>query len=262
MPELREVEMALIAEPALPIREAMDEDKLNNLAASMRAQGLIQPITLKPADSGFEIVAGHRRYLAARLNEWTVIRALIYQPEELNTDAAMLAENIFREDVTEAEEALWFTELITVRGWEFEALVKAVGQKEQYVNDRLALLAGDEAVFNALRERKINFSVARELNKIRQAEWIAYYLDLAIRLGMTARAIADARRQIGSNEAATQTGTPAPVANGDKPAVQICGPECVLCGGNKDPYNLEVVHVHKFCKERLEQIWRAATETA
>lgn len=77
MPELRELPMALVDPPALPMRSGMDELALAGLAEDIRANGLIQPIVVKPEDGRFRVVAGHRRYMAHELNRAENIRALI-----------------------------------------------------------------------------------------------------------------------------------------------------------------------------------------
>lgn len=254
MPELREIPVFTIAPPALPVREAMDEQKLEELAESMKAIGLVQPITVKATADGHEIVAGHRRYMAATRLGWEKVRCVVYGPEELQATAAMLAENIHREDLTAAEEALWFTQLQEQHGVDTIGLAKMVGQCQDYVEQRLNLFRGDEMVFNALRAREINFSVARELNRFKDEGQRRYHLDAAVRTGATARMVMKWRTDAELYTPAQITPTEG-TAPQELPPVQPCElPACVICGGSKDQYNLVPVVIHRHCKDHIERV--------
>lgn len=276
MPELRTLALVRIAEPALPIREAMDEQKLAELRDSLIADGLLQPIAVKAvlvcaclntpsmpcphakaAAAGrgeYEIIAGHRRYMAARLAGWAEIPALVFQAGEIAQHAAMLAENIYREDLTTAEEALWFAELMEQKAIDTDGLAALVHQSRDYVEDRLRLLRGDMEIFHALRAREITFSVARELNKCTDAEHRHMLLDVARKGGHSARVVMG---WIANWKAGDATAKSAPVAASDaveQPAVEPYRAACILCDGEHDPYNMDVVHVHKYCRTHLEKI--------
>jgi ParB/RepB/Spo0J family partition protein len=276
MPELRKLDLVRIDEPVLPIREAMDEGKLRELADSMAADGLIQPLSIKvvrdrcgsaehPVGDGpcplctdaperYEIVAGHRRFMAAKLLGWRDIPCILFQPGELAAHSAMLAENIYREDLTTAEEALWFAELMEKENTDTDGLAALVHKSRDYVEDRLRLLRGDMEVFNALRRREIAFSVARELNKCTDEAHRRMLLDVAVKGGHSARVVTTwiANWKAGNAVAAT-----APVESADAqpedstPAFRMA---CMLCDAEHDPYNLEVVYVHKYCRTFLEKL--------
>lgn len=276
MPELRTLDLVRIAEPALPIREAMDEQKLAELRDSLIADGLVQPIAVKAvlrcecaagdgalcehaqaAAAGrgeYEIIAGHRRYMAARLAGWAEIPALIFQAGEIAQHAAMLAENIHREDLTAAEEALWFAELMEQKAIDTDGLAALVHQSRDYVEDRLRLLRGDMEIFHALRARQIGFSVARELNKCTDEAHRRLLLDVAVKGGHSARVVMG---WIANWKAGAATASSTPVESpGPQPeaAVPVYRAACLLCDGDHDPYNMDVVHVHKYCLTHLQKI--------
>ena len=166
----------------------------------------------------------------------------------------MLAENTEREDVTEAEEAIMFAEAQERFKLDEDGLVERFKKGRNYIADRLALLRNDELVFKALQERKINFSVARELNKVNDESTRRYYLDAAIRSGATARTVMSWRQQ---HEAQAPPDPVSPVVEAPATETQpiVVNPiACVLCGGHKDPWNMESVYIHKYELEHIQKL--------
>jgi ParB family chromosome partitioning protein len=260
MPELRNLPLGEIDEPSLPIRIAMSDRKMDDLCDSMSKNGLFQPIGVKPVNGRYEIEFGHRRFLAAGKLRWKTIPALIFQPDELQAGAAMLAENICRENITAAEEALLFAQAQEKFSLDEDGLVNMFRRTSDYIADRLRLLRDDTEVFKALQHRKINFSVARELNKIPDEAQRRYYLDCAIRGGVNARTVMGWRQQYTAS-----LSTPSPTASADPPAAEEQQPSppdlgCFLCGGNRDPWNLESVYIHKYEKEHILKMLKDAAQ--
>lgn len=257
MAELRNVDMQYIIEPALPVRAAMDEEKLAELKQSLAEIGLLQPIILMPSGERYEIEAGHRRFLAARELGWTEIRAVIYQPGEIQHEAAKLHENLFREDITAAEEALFFAELVEKHGYDEERLCKATSRSANYIADRMRLLRGDQNVFTAVMERKIPFAVGRLLNSIEAEPLRRMYLDQAIRSGAPARVVRDWVNHLKVEAIGPVTVQPQDYGNGageDGPAHAM---ECFFCGGWKDTYNLQMVWIHSYCHTQIQAAIKA-----
>src|SRR5713101_1800778 len=138
MTETREINLDLLLEPPLTLRMTMDDEKLHDLAESIKLYGVLQNLVVVPASDlpaefagallvtestvspldavRYEIVAGHRRYLAARLAGLVTVPCKIYEKLEDGKYAVMLAENGFREEVTAAEEGVFFLELAEKQG--------------------------------------------------------------------------------------------------------------------------------------------------
>jgi len=246
MPELVQVALADIDEPLLPIRVAMDDLKLAELQQSMAEIGLIQPVTVIKDDLRFSLGPGHRRFVAAKNLGWKTITALVYEPAEYNEHAAMLAENRHREDLSAAEEAIWFSEVIEKCKLDEEGACKHFNVTPDYLGDRLRLLRQDEEVFKALLARQINFTVARELNKCEDTAHRRYLLDIAVRSGYSARVIADMVRQWRAHQPVQPPTQPAPAPAAPAPVAEPYRVECALCGGGKDPWNLIDVKMHRW----------------
>ena len=204
--ETRHIPLAEIDPPSTPARMAMDDTKLAELRESMRAIGLLQAIGVVARDGRYEIEYGHRRYTCACDLGWITIECRVFHPSELALGAAMLAENIYHEDLTAAEEALLFQEHRELYHLDEQQLCERFKVTPDYLGDRFRLLRGDQRVFDALAARQIKFSVARELNKCEDEAHRRYLLDLAVRCGYPARVVADQVRTVAPRVGATAGG--------------------------------------------------------
>ena len=261
MPETRQVSLAEIDPPSTPARVAMDDTKLAELRESMRKDGLFQAIGVVEDDGRYRIEYGHRRYTCACDLGWATIECKVYKPAEIAQGAAMLAENIYHEQLSAAEEALLFQEHRDLYGLDEAGLCNRFHVSPDYLGDRFRLWRGDKAVFDAVLARRISFAVARELNKCEDEAHRRYLLDVAISTGYSSRVMADHVRQWRSSVSPQQApGSPPPQAEPPAPAPEY-RQECCLCGGYRDPWAMVSVMIHKHELEALqEQIKRAALD--
>jgi ParB family chromosome partitioning protein len=149
-------------------RLTFDQSKLEELAESIRQHGLIQPVTVRPNASGFEIVAGARRFRASQLAELFSIPARIV---ELDDTAAMewqLVENSQRVDVHPYEEAQGFQRLLDMPGYDVAALVLKSGKSASHIYARLSLLQLIPDVAEAFVQERITASHANLLARLPQ----------------------------------------------------------------------------------------------
>jgi ParB/RepB/Spo0J family partition protein len=257
--QLQTIPLDLVADPKLPARENMDQAAMEELKQSMQQMGLLSPIVVVKRGEGFEVVAGHRRTLAARALLWPTIRAMVYPADWTDQSAAMLHENIIRENLNAAQEGVFFTQLLEERKLDEEGLCKLVKRSAQYVASRLELLRKDQEVFQALREGRISFAVARELNRFPEEQIRRYHLDQAIRSGTSSRVVEQWYNEWKSYHVPTPEGGYAAVPSAEAVAVEPSpGIECFMCGGSKDPYNLVSVLIHKWELIEVKRILAAA----
>ena len=141
-------------------RRVFDEAKLLELAASLKAQGLIQPIVARPNADGFEIVAGARRYRAAQLAELSEIPTRVVFLTDEQALEWQLIENSQRVDVHPYEEAQGFQRLLELPGYDVAALAEKTGKSESLVYARLALLQLIPEIAEAFQQERITASHA------------------------------------------------------------------------------------------------------
>ena len=161
---LNEIELSHIEpNPNQPRRE-FDEEALQELAASIREIGIIQPITLrKVADDRYQIIAGERRWRASQLAGLKAIPAYIRTVEDENVMEMALIENIQREDLNAIEIALAYEHLAETTGMTQERISERVGKSRAAVTNYMRLLKLPAQVQMALKNKEIDMGHARAL---------------------------------------------------------------------------------------------------
>lgn len=249
-PEYRRVPLALIDRPELDARIDRDPEKLRELQHDIERRGMIQPMIIVPVGDRFEVVDGFRRYIAATWAGLVTVPCAVYPSKQLATEGIKYAANIFREDMSPAEEAVFFHELYTTEcAQDVDRICSLVGKTRDYVEGRLELLLGDEQVFAALKERKISIGVARELNKLPKEDYRRYYLHLAIQDGATVSVVAgwvvEWKKLYGAPQVEAPATPAAPtviVPAGHDPTL------CVVCRKNDPRFIPELVPIHTHCR--------------
>lgn len=158
-------------------RTRMDEGSLQELAASIKAQGLMQPILVRPlvhnGAGKYEIIAGERRFRAAQLAGLTEVPVLVKDVDDQAAAAMALIENIQREDLNPLEEAQGIHRLITDFSFTHEQAANAVGRSRSAVSNLLRLLNLAKPVQTMLMAGDIDMGHARALLAVDAATQIA-----------------------------------------------------------------------------------------
>jgi len=147
-------------------RKHFDEEKLAELASSIKLHGLLQPIVVRRKDDGFELVAGERRLRAAQLAEIDRLPALVRELEDPLEIA--LIENLQREDLSPLEEAEALAQLIERHGYSHREVADILGKSRPYVSNTLALTRLPGSVKNDIHHdgsavsRELLMAVARQ----------------------------------------------------------------------------------------------------
>jgi ParB family chromosome partitioning protein len=145
-------------------RTKMDDASLDELAASIREQGIMQPILVRPVAGGrFEIIAGERRWRAARIAGLATVPALVRSVPDASALALALIENIQREDLNALEEAHGLQRLIEEFGLTHESAAKAVGRSRSAVSNLLRLTQLAHPVQTYLADGALDMGHARAL---------------------------------------------------------------------------------------------------
>ena len=144
-------------------RKEFDEEKISELAQSIKKNGLIQPLILSIRDNDtYTIVAGERRWRASQEANLKIIPSLLL-PEDLDKDEISLIENIQREDLKISEEAKAYQRLIEKNNYTHENLSKIVGKSRSHITNLLRILNLHEYFFNLLNKGIITMGHARAL---------------------------------------------------------------------------------------------------
>lgn len=169
-------------------RKEFDEAALSELAESIARHGLLQPILVRPLTlGGYEIVAGERRYRAARMAGLTEVPVIIRELSESETMELALIENLQREDLTPLEEALGYEVLINEHGFTQEEVAATVGKSRPAVANALRLLKLPESIAEYLKEDKITAGHARALLTLPTEEIMLQVCEQIIKSNLSVR---------------------------------------------------------------------------
>jgi len=144
-------------------RTVFDGDRIEELAVTIEEHGLLQPIVVRKQGTGYEIIAGERRYRAVRSLGWETIPAIVKEMTDETTASLALIENLQREDLTPIEEAEAYERLLALQDITQEVLARKLGRSQSTIANKLRLLRLPNDVREALKQRTITERHARAL---------------------------------------------------------------------------------------------------
>jgi ParB family transcriptional regulator, chromosome partitioning protein len=195
-------------------RVHFDEESLEELAASIGEIGVLQPILVRPAADGvFELIAGERRWRAARRAGLTVIPAIIRSTDDLGSVERALVENLHRQDLTPLEEAAAYQQLIEDFDLTHEQVATRVGKSRSAVTNTLRLMSLPASIQHLLADGRLSAGHARALLGTPDRAFQEQLARRAVSEGWSVRVLEDAVKMRGSDEA--EEDAPAPVARLD-----------------------------------------------
>ncbi len=168
-------------------RLSFDEQGLQELAASIKEHGIIQPLVLRKLGNKYEIIAGERRYKASQMAGLTTVPAVISNIDDNKSAEVALVENLQRRDLTPIEEARSYKSLLDKGYLTQEELAKKMGLSQSSISNKLRLLNLDESVQQALLEERISERHARALLALTNKDDQKKFLEKTITERLTVR---------------------------------------------------------------------------
>ncbi len=171
-------------------RKQFDREALQALADSIATYGVLQPIIVRPNpnfEGSFEIVAGERRWRAAKMAGLTEIPAVVLDGDDMKIAQVALIENVQREDLNVVEEALGYQTLMDKFDMTQEEVAKQVGKSRPAITNLLRLLDLPEEVLELLRSGELSAGHARALLGLRDPELIPLFAHRAVAKGLSVR---------------------------------------------------------------------------
>ncbi|UCZ53246.1 nucleoid occlusion protein [Bacillus shivajii] len=151
-------------------RTIFQDERIEELAQTIKTHGIIQPIVLRQLEGKYEIIAGERRWRAVTTLGWETIPAVIKTFNDSQTASVALIENLQREGLTSIEEANAYAKLIEIHGLTQESLAQRLGKGQSTIANKLRLLNLPAIVQDALLNRKVTERHARALISLKEQE--------------------------------------------------------------------------------------------
>jgi ParB family chromosome partitioning protein len=191
---LREVDTASIRPNPYQPRERFDEELLNELTESIREVGILQPVLVRPVGDEFELIAGERRWRAARRLGIGRMPALVRESDDVAALEQALVENVHRADLNALEEAAAYQQLIEDFSLTHEAVANRVGRSRTAVTNMLRLLQLPPSVQKHVRDGALSMGHARALLGTPDRALQERLAGQAVREGWSVRAVEEAVR--------------------------------------------------------------------
>ena len=169
-------------------RQDFDEEELQNLSESLATHGILQPLTVRELDSGYyQIIAGERRWRAARLAGITEVPVVIIEADDKKAMELALIENLQRQDLNPVEEALGYQSLMTDFGLTQEETAQRVAKSRPAVANALRLLNLSGEILKKVRNGSLSAGHARALLSIKSEKKQLEAMQKIIALGLSVR---------------------------------------------------------------------------
>ncbi len=176
-------------------RGHFDEEALGALADSIREVGVLQPVLVRPVDGGYELIAGERRWRAARRVGLQMIPALVRETDDATSLQHTLVENLHRDGLNPLEEAAAYQQLIEDFGLTHEAVASQVGKSRTSVTNSLRLLQLPPSIQKLVHEGRLNMGQARALLATPDRTFQEQLARRVVQDDLSVRAVEDAIRE-------------------------------------------------------------------
>lgn len=197
--ELVQVPVGSIRPNSRQPRRRLDGEGIDELAESIRAQGLVQPVVVRTApDGGYELIAGERRWRAARVAGLATVPALVRESDDRDSLLLALVENVAREDLSPVDEARAYAVLMDEFGLALGEVAEQVGRSKPTVSNRVRLLELPDDVLGLVERGQLSEGHARAVLAVPDNEERRRLVRRIVRQGLSVRAAERAARWAGA----------------------------------------------------------------
>lgn len=253
MSEIQKIPLDLIDDPSLAMRSNVRDSAIEDLADDMREVGLVEPIVVRKVGERYEIIAGHRRTLAARMLGWALIEAKVVDVDDAQALKMRFLENESRVDVDPFDQAIFYNQIMDKLGYSFAELAKTINRSETFVRDRVAILSFPIYLMKAVKDRAISLAAAHWLNKITDETTRFSYVGYAVSSGITANRAMQWQKnwELGNLPREPVKFEETNFATGEKN--EIYKLPCIICGQEDVMGNFRLYEVHEECRRAIER---------
>lgn len=253
----RQISLNLIDVPTQADRISIDPVTVRELALSIQNQGLLQPIVLNQNSERFDIIAGHRRFLAVQSLGLDKIDARVVQFSEADVSLARATENLQRENLSPVEEAKIYARMINDLKLTYEQIAEKTGRSPGTVRRRMDVIRMPESFQAALHNKKVSLTVAEELWSCPDNDYREYLLEMACDHGITQAVarqwVADYKKSQRNSPGGNDTGGSLQSVAENQPIYRSCD----LCAG---PVDLAKVQELRICPTCYKQFLKIMSE--
>ena len=257
MPKIQNIPLNKIDLPEKEARVEITREGLDELKESLEREGLINPITVRPKGDRYEILAGVRRYLAARELGWDTIPAIVRKVSDLDALTITIHENIKREELSEIDQGILVRKLREEGGLTYAEIAKLWGKSETHVRNLDKLPDCDPEIQEALRAGLIKYTHALRIMKHPDRERRLWFLNYTINNGASPQTLeVMIKDDMGQYEAIKDV-VPVQKLTDAKPHLREIRGRCAFCDAMVIVDQLMVIHLCFDCYNAFMEMRRS-----
>ncbi|KKN06084.1 hypothetical protein LCGC14_1080930 [marine sediment metagenome] len=242
------VPLHLIDAPERAMRSDVWDEDIDELAASIKSIGLIQPLTLRKKGERYEVVAGHRRLMALRKLGTEGASCVVVDVDDTRAEVIKFHENFKRRDINPVDAARSLVVFMKEQGLEVESVAVELGWSVSKVRARLEILTYPDYLIAYIQEGKLSQAAAYELARIKSEKVREDYCRIGAQQGVSAKRAKIWVSQVNVvTEMAERTGEQLPTAPSESEQTYVVQDTCVLCKLEDDIANLLTLSAHDVC---------------
>lgn len=241
-----------IIDPERPLRSNLTPESVDDLVFSIKEVGIIQPLTVCRSGDLYEIVAGHRRFLAAQVCQLTDVPCILIDTEGIDKEVLKMHENIGRQDINPIDWAVQLDYLKSQYKLTNIKLAEMTGFSESWVSEHLEIMNYPEEILVAIKNGVLAFSSARELAKIKDKNKRDVYVESAIKNGVTPRLANQWKLEANRPAPNYTTETELPNNTPDSNTLAYDEPVCPVCNESIPLEEIITLQVHIKCRPNNE----------
>ena len=234
-PKYEQIPTDRIKDPERPLRSDLSPESVADLVSSIKEIGIIEPLIVTKSDKGFELIAGHRRLVAAEIAGLTVVPCLVSEITGLDKEILKIHENVARDEINPVDWANHLAYLKEQFNVTTDKLASMLKVSPGWVSQRLGILDYPGPLLEAVKTGALAFSAARELAQIKDEVKRKVYTNAAIKGGVTPDQAAQWRREanqgkpeiVPTTTEAQETGPELPTTS-NPPICPVCNTEIAL----------------------------------
>ena len=254
MNQMKHIKLDDIKPPVFDARLSSNPEEDFELAESIRELGVLLPLIVKKTGKSFEIVAGHRRFIAAGKVGLQAVPCIVVKVTGADAEAIKLHENLKRLKPGDIDQAVTFQYLIDTYNMTEKQVSALVGKSMSYISQHLTLLHSEPILIQAVQNGKLNFAVAREFMQINDKDELRRLTTIAEENGVTGK-IARNWTEESNRETAIFNGEDPPPLNNDPPRPPPAPTfPCMCCD---TVFHISKMQILKVCPECDYEIRKA-----
>jgi ParB family transcriptional regulator, chromosome partitioning protein len=250
--KLEVISLDRIKDPERPMRSNLTPESLDELVFSIKEVGIIQPLVVCKTGESYEVIAGHRRLMAAELAGLIEAPCIVVQSSGLDKELLKMHENMAREDINPIDWANHLTYLKTQFHISNAKMAETLGFSEAWISQHLDIFNYPVEVLEAIKHGTLSFSAARELAQIKDPIKRKVYVTAGVKSGVTPDQAANWRREANTPEyKAPETAEGVIAQNGENPA-PLALLICPVCNTGIEYADLLTLQIHRDCAPKSE----------